>query len=677
MTAEKGDWRIAASVAGILIGIAMPAAWGSNSPESSDLFTLSLEQLTQVQVSSVSRHDQPLFDTAAAVFVVTRDDIRRSGATSVPEVLRMVPGLEVAQIDANKWAVSARGFNNRFADKMLVMIDNRSVYNQLYSGVFWDQTDVLLEDVERIEVVRGPGATLWGANAVNGVINIVTLKARDSHGAMVVADGGRMDQGVVAHFGGTWGSTADYRVYGKYLHRSPLLAQDGSSSEDAGAEGRAGVRLDWKASGKNLFSFQGELYSDPEQQRVDFDYASTAFSLNQVHGAGGFAAARWDRQRNGSSGTAFQAYYSEDRRMEIGQFVHLRSIDLDLQDHRSLGTRSDVVWGAGYRWTSDSTGGAQSMFLHPEHRTQLSSGFLQDQLTLVPQTLALTAGTKLLWNTYSHFEYQPSLRLLFRPTPTQSVWASISRAVRTPSDLDRDDRLEFSDGMVGKLPMEILITGNPRFGSEILRAWEAGYRRQMSKAFSLDLAGFANHYSSLQGTLLGAPTPVRKPTPEILVPCTYLNALSSDAQGTEAALTWTPSTELRVQGSYTWMQNRFDNHGNSAVVPLSGEDWTTPRNTFDVRSFWSPVPNWTLGAIVNGNSAINSSMGALVHNPSGYRIAGHTRLDLRAARRIGESGEFSVGGTNLLQHDHAEFISDYAMHSQIPRSAYVRLEWRR
>ncbi len=358
-------------------------------------------------------------------------------------------------------------------------------------------------------MVRGPGATLWGANAVNGVINIVTRAAAQSQGTELVAETGRVDQEGAARYGGHWGSSADYRIYTKYLHRSPLLAQDGSSSEDGGGSERAGARLDWKKSPLDLFTFQGDLYHDSEQQRVDFNYVSTAFSLNPVRAAGGFAEARWDRKRNPSSDMTVQAYYSEDRRSEVSNLVHMRSFDLDLQDHRPLAGRNDLVWGAGYRWTSDSTGGAQPMFLHPGHVVELYSAFLQNELTLIPGKLMLTAGTKLLWNTYSHFEFQPSARLLWNPSRGQSLWASVSRAVRTPSDLDRDNRLEFSDGVVNHLPAEILITGNPRFGSEILRAYEGGYRRQMGKTVSVNLAGFVNHYSSLGATLLSTPYLVR------------------------------------------------------------------------------------------------------------------------------------------------------------------------
>jgi iron complex outermembrane receptor protein len=317
------------------------------------------------------------------------------------------------------------------------------------------------------------------------------------------------------------------------------------------------------------------------------------------------------------------------------------------------------------------------MFLHPGHVGELYSAFLQDEMTLMPGKLVLTAGTKLLWNTYSHFEYQPSARLLWKAASTRTLWASISRAVRTPSDLDRDDRLQFSDGVVDKLPLEVLITGNPRFGSEILRAYEGGYRQRMGKTFSVDLAGFVNHYSSLGATLCSTPYFVKVPAPTIIQPCTYVNGVSSNAQGAEAAVTWTPVAAVQLQGSYTWMQNRFDNHGNSAELPLNNEDWTTPRNSFDVRGFWSPAPKWTLGAIVNGNSAAAAALGTAVANPSAYLIPGHTRLDLRLARKIGENTTLSAGGANLLQHDHMEFHSDYAVHSQIPRSAYIRLQWTR
>jgi len=675
MASSQRPWIFAAS-ATVLAAMAIPGAFAANDPAAQDLFAMSLEQLTKVQVSSVSRHDEPLLDTPAAVFVITRDDIRRSGATSIPEVLRMVPGVEVAQIDANKWAVSARGFNNRFANKMLVMIDNRTVYNQLYSGVFWDQTDVSLDDVERIEVVRGPGATLWGANAVNGVINIVTRPATQTQGTELVAEAGRIDQQTVARYGGRLGDSAAWRIYGKYLHRNPLVATDGSSVEDTADIERAGIRLDWSLPSRNAVTLQGDLYDNAEQQRVNFDYDSTASSLSAVHAAGGFASARWEHTRSASSSTVFQAYLRQDRRAEIGGFVHMRSFDLDLQDRRALGTRQNLVWGAGYRSTSDTTAAAHPLFQHRDHIVNLSSAFLQDEITVLPGRLVFTAGGKLLWNTYSHFEYQPSLRLLWKPTSTQALWASESRAVRTPSDLDRDDRLAFSAGLVQGLPLDILITGNPRFSSEILHASEAGYRRQFGKSLSLDLAGFINHYSSLGGTAIAAPQLTFAPALALLISSTYVNALSSDSQGGEASLLWNPVTSLRFEGSYAWMQNRFDNHGNPAIVPLNNQDWATPRNAFDLRGFWSPVPKWTVGAILNGNSSTSSSMGIAVNNPSAFLVPAYARLDLRLARTLGENLNLSAGATNLLDSHHPEFPSiDYAVASRIPRSAWVRLQW--
>jgi iron complex outermembrane receptor protein len=675
MTAHKDCWILAASAL-LLAGATAPSAIAAKKNGAQDLFSMSLEQLTSVQVSSVSRHDEPLFDTPAAVYVITRDDIRRSGATSIPEVLRMVPGVEVAQIDANKWAVSARGFNNRFANKMLVMIENRTVYNQLYSGVFWDQTDVLLEDVERIEVVRGPGATLWGANAVNGVINIVTRKAQDTQGALVVAEAGRIDQEGIARYGGHLGASADYRLYGKYLHRDALLAADGASAGDTANIERAGVRLDWSLPSQNSVTLQGDLYDNAEKQRENFDYAATTSTLAPIHAAGGFASVRWEHTRTASSSTVLQAYLRDDRRFEIEQSVHMHSFDLDLQDRHALGMRQNLVWGAGYRWTSDVAAAAEPMFQHPDHVIHLSSGFLQDEIALLPRRLTLTAGAKLLWNTYSHFEYQPGVRLRAKLSPAQTVWASVSRAVRTPSDIDRDDRLDFAGGVIQGLPVTIQISGNPRFSSEIVHAYEAGYRHQFGNSVSVDLAGFVNHYSSLGATAIGAAVLHFNPAPSIVLPCTYLNALSSDSQGAEASLLWNPDTTLHFQGSYTWMQNRFNDHGNPTDVPLNNQDWAAPRNAFDVRGFWSPAAQWSLGAILNGNSPIASSMGLALNNPSAFIVPAHTRLDLRLSRTLGEKLEISASATNLLQARHREFPSiDYVAASQIPRSAYVRLQW--
>lgn len=657
-------------IAAALLMFGWEQAAAGQSGSSPDLSSLSLEQLTHLEVSTVSRREQTLFATPAAVCVITREDILRSGATSIPDVLRMVPGVEVAQIDANTWAVSARGFNSRFANKMLIMIDNRSVYNPVFSGTLWDQNDLLLEDVERIEVVRGPGGTMWGANAVNGVINIVTMKAHDTPGGLVVGQTSRVDQGAGARWGSSWNGNTSYRVYTKYVHRSDLLAADGSSAQDGGSSERAGGRLDWKRPGNHLLSFEGDLFRNPEQQRINFGYSPTSFSLSPVYGAGGFLMGRWERG-SGSSDTALQAYYSDDRRYEIGMNLNMQIADLDFQHHLIAGARNDVVWGAGFRWTSDHTGGKQNYFAHADHVVNLYSTFVQDSLTLVPAALVLTAGTKVEWNTYTHFEVQPGMRLLWTPNSTQTVWTAVSRAVRTPADQDRDVDFLYPLGSAGGLPLEGLILGNPHLASEVLQAYEAGYRHRFGNQLSIDAAGFVNHYSDLEATSVGAPYLALAPSPNIVQPFQYVNGFSANTQGAESAVAWTPAQPLHFQASYAWMQARLLRHGNVAVEPSGGQDWSTPRNTLDARGFWSLAPNWNLSAVLDGNTTVPSSLPV----PAAV-IPGHTRVDLRLGRHLGEGAELSAGVTNLVHRSHAEFYpEDYTMNSFIPRSVYVGLRW--
>lgn len=642
----------------------------AQSTGNSDLSLLSLEQLTHLDVNTVSRREQKLFETPAAVYVITRDDILRSGATSIPEVLRMVPGLEVAQIDANTWAVSARGFNSRFANKMLIMIDNRSIYNPVYSGTLWDQNDLFLEDIERIEVVRGPGGTMWGANAVNGVINIVTMKARDTQGGLVVSEASRLDQGAGMRWGSSWNSDASYRAYAKYVHRNSLLAYDGSSARDGGSSERIGGRLDWKRPGNNLLSFQGALFRNPEQQRIDFGYSPTSFCLSPVYGAGGYLMGRWERGR-GSSDTAIQAYYSDDRRYEIGMNLDMQIADLDFQHHLLAGSRNDVVWGGGFRWTSDHTSGAHTYFAHADHVVNLSSTFIQDSLTLLPGTLVLTAGTKVQWNTYTHVEVQPGGRLLWTPSPAQTVWVAVSRAVRTPSDQDRDVDFLYPLGESGGLPLEGLILGNPRLASEVLLAYEGGYRHRFGNQLAIDAAGFANHYTDLEATSVGTPYLALAPSPNLVLPFLYVNGFSAYSQGGEGSLTWTPARALHFQASYAWMQARLLSHGKATVEPSGGQDWSTPRQTLDARGFWTLAPNWSLNAVIDGNTTVPS----LLPVPQAV-IPGHLRADLRLVRHLGEAAELSAGATNLLHAKHAEFYpEDYTLNSYIPRSVYVGLRW--
>ena len=611
-----------------------------------------------------------LFETPAAVYVVTHDEIARSGATSVPEVLRMVPGLEVAQIDANKWAVSARGFNSRFANKMLIMIDERSIYNPVYSGTLWDQNDLLLEDIDRIEIVRGPGATMWGANAVNGVINIVTKKPRDTEGALLSVHAGNVDDVAEARFGWSWKTSVKSRVSAKFVERRNLLTVDGASARDGGKGERIGGRLDWQRSNQDRFSFQGNLFRNPQQQRIDFGYDPSAFEYNKVYGAGGYAMGRWERKL-GTSDLALQSYYNEEHRTEIGMKLDMKTADLDFQHHFNGGLKNDIVWGSGFRWTSDHISGGQAYFAHPDHIVNLFSAFLQDSFAIIPAKLTLTAGSKLQWNTYTKFEVQPRTSLIWTPNTTQALWGAVSRAVRTPSDQDHDVHLLFPLGAINEIPLDGLISGNPDLKSEEVIAYECGYRRRIGNRLSADVAGFSNHYTDLQATNTGEPYLMTGPTTYFVQPFKYVNGFSANAQGLETSIEWTPVRVVRMLGSYTWIQARLKSYGEATVQPAGGQDWSTPRNTFDVRGHWNVSPTWGLTGIVNGNSTVPSSLGIPV-----TVVPGHTRVDIRMTRKLGETAEFAVGATNLFRARHEEFYpEDYTLNSYIPRGIYFALNW--
>lgn len=637
-----------------------------------DLSSLNLEQLTGIEVNTALRRDQTLFETPAAVYVITHEELMRSGATSIPEALRMVPGIEVAQIDANKWAVSARGFNSRFANKMLIMIDGRSIYNPVYSGTLWDQNDLLLEDIDRIEIVRGPGATMWGANAVNGVINIETSRPRDTGGLLLAAEGGNIDEMYSARLGFARSTAFRSRVFAKYVRRRNLLTIDNASARDGGTSARIGARADWQPSRRDQLTFQGNLFRNPQQQRIDFGYNPADFTYSKVNGAGGFAVGKWERKL-GNSDLALQSYYSDEHRNEIGMRLDMRIADIDFQHHINTGSGNDIVWGAGFRRTSDKISGTQTYFSHSDHLVSLFSAFLQDSFAILPARLTLTAGSKIQWNSYTKFEWQPRGSLIWTPDSTQAVWAAFSRAVRTPSDQDRDVHFLYPLSEIEGVPLFGLISGNPALRSETVFAQEMGYRRRIAKWFSADVAGFLNHYADLQATQVGQPYLITVPGPAFVQPFNYVNGFSAHTQGIEASLGWTPARAVRVLGSYAWMQARMRSHGDVTVQPSGGQDWSTPRNTFDLRAHWNVTRTLGVNAIINGNSTVPSSLRMPV-----AVVPGHTRVDLRFTRSIGEGVEFAAGGTNLLRARHQEFYpEDYTLNSYIPRGFYLALNWNR
>ena len=421
-----------------LLATATDQTLGQERRDPPALNELSLEDLLNIEVTSVARRVQPQFEAATAIYVITAEDIRRSGFTNVPEALRLVPGISVAQVNGNQWAISARGFGYRFSNKLLVMIDGRTVYTPHFGGVYWEVQDVLLEDLDRIEVIRGPGATLWGSNAVNGVINLVTKSSNQTQGGMLSVGGGSEERGFGgARFGGRIGETFYYRVYGKYFNRDEQISVSGRRAADGWDVSRGGFRVDWDLSGSDQLVLLGDLYTGSlgrtvRQASLLPPFASTIDDLADVSGAS--ALAHWKHGFSETSSARVQLYFDRVLRNDVTVRDKLSTVDLDLQHSFAMGTRQSVVWGAGYRYDSDDINGgfAYSVTPRSETRPRLSA-FIQDEIEVVPQRLRITLGSKVERAHRGRPEYQPSIKLYWAPRPDHALWAAVSRAVRIPT----------------------------------------------------------------------------------------------------------------------------------------------------------------------------------------------------------------------------------------------------
>ncbi|HET7623780.1 MAG TPA: TonB-dependent receptor, partial [Verrucomicrobiae bacterium] len=523
-----------------------------------DLTGLSIEQLMNIKVSILGP-SETVSQTPAAVSVVTHEQIKRSGALSFPEALRLVPGMDVAQVDSSQWAVSARGFNDVFANKLLVLQDGRSIYTPLFSGVFWDVQGTMMEDVDHIEVVRGPGATLWGANAVNGVINILTKSAEDTQGALFSGGGGLQDRGFAnARYGGKIGDNAYYRVYGTYLNRDDTLLPDGSSGHNDWQAVRGGFRTDWNVTDDNLVTFQGDAYAGWVNQVFGiFDPANPPTFNRSVRDQddirGGNVLGRWTHTISDTANFKVQAYYDRTDQKAVILDEKRNTFDLNFQHEFSLGERNHFVWGLGYRVTSDTEQNNANITFSPENQTlNLFSAFAQDEIRLVKDKLSLTLGSKFEHNDYTGVEWQPGARLLWTPEKHQTFWASISRAVRTPSRADESITLTQSRAVAPGFYVPVTVYGDNHFDSENVIAYEIGYRAQPFDNFSLDLAAFYNDYDNLRSQDQKSPL---NPTVFVLG-----NNLSAKTYGVEATTTWRVTHNWQLQPTYTFLQMDVDSH---------------------------------------------------------------------------------------------------------------------
>lgn len=615
-----------------------------------DVTRLSLEQLMEIEVTSPAKKPQPLTGIAAAITVISRDDIHRSGASNIPELLRQVPGVQVARIDASRYSVSIRGFSHRFASKLLVLLDGRTLYTPLFAGVYWEAQDVLLEEVERIEIIRGPGGTVWGANAVNGVINIITRDSSKSAGSYVEAGLGNLQRGLAARYGSRLGEGGHFRVYGSYDAHVALQASEGDQEHDAWYQGRAGFRSDHALGGSDYLTIQGDVYDMRAEQIVGVSsppVGFTAFVPDRARLQGSNLSLRWQHQLSPGQEWQLLTYFDRSRVDDAILDQQIDIFDMDFQYHGRFAGVHGLGAGLGYRYVTDRIDGSYTLSYASDRRdSDLYSLFVQDEIAM-GEDVSLTLGSKFEWNDYSGYEYQPGVRLLWQVLPSHSVWTALTRAVQTPSRTTRDARLNYL--VVGADVYS--FQGNADFRSEELLAWELGYRGSPGRGLTLDLSGFYNQYKRL--------LTLRQDTAFV---STYDNLMQGHTYGMELTVNWNPLEDWRLRGSYSYLQ--IDLHTRSGADPVTGEriEERSPEHMLCLQ------PQYEL----NRNTHIDASV-YYASELKALDIDASTRIDIGISWRPDANREFTLFAYNLLDNRHVEFRSQDIVSSEIPRSIYARI----
>ena len=672
-----------------LLGWSMPGmAEKNDSGESDDLMDLSLVELMGLEVTTFSRQAQLLSDTPAAMFVITQEDIRRSGARTIPDLLRMVPGMEVAQADSSTWAVTARGSNGVFANKLLVLQDGRSLYSPLYSGVYWDTNDTDLNSIERIEVIRGPGATMWGSNAVNGVVNIITKNAEDTQGGQLDAVAGTVRRAGTLRYGGTVGD-ASVRAFGKYFKRDGFTdSSSGGDSPDDWDILRGGARVDWSYADDSKLTFSGEVYEGKIGETLTTPtitppYSSFTEKDRDVSGAFGLLA--WDRQISSTSELKLQTYYDHTEINDVAPQETRDTFDIDLQNFFTAGARNSIVWGVGFRTSKDKTEGDFTISLDPASRTQrIYSAFFQDQISLIENRLSLIVGTKVEKNNFSddNLEWEPNVRLSWNVTESHLLWSSVARAVRIPSRVEQNGIIHgdvvppnVDPPNPYPLPLVATILGNPELETEDVTAYELGYRGQLSDSVETDVSLFYNQYENLRALTLIPPgvceesgTPISFIPPNcpftdtyVSLPIVMTNGDDQDTYGAEFNIGWHASETLFFQAAYTYLH--VDDDGLDAIASAGADN---PENQFSARSLW------------NVTAAINIDLWLrYVSELESQGVPSYVTLDAKLSWMPMDSLELSLVGRNLLEEDHLEFIEEFGASTptEIPREVYLQLNW--
>lgn len=631
----------------VITGMAFPKkviAQDADTVSTTDLKRLSIEELMNIQVTSVSRKPEKLADVASAIQILTRQDIQRSTATNLPEALRLLPNLQVTQLNSHHWNIGSRGFNSAFSNKLLVMIDGRAVYSPLFAGVFWDAQSVLLEDIERIEVISGPGGTLWGANAVNGVINIITRNAKDTPGLFLsAATGTRLKEQLEARFGGRIGSKFSYRVYGQYVNRDPSLLSNGQINIDPWSMVQGGFKINGQPSAADALSLQGNFYSGYEHHQP---------KLVTIDGQN--VMGKWKHTFSPKTDMSLQTYFDRTWRLDAPTTIssQLRTFDVDVQLHSVLGIRHDVLWGAGYRLMLDESWNATPLFgLVPKDRNmRLFNGFVQDEISILPERLKLTLGTKLQHTVFTGFELLPSARMAYIG-PRQTVWAAVSRALRSPSRIDVDYALP----TYPVPPTSLSVAGGPNFVSEKVMAYELGYRVQPASNLSLSLAAFYNQYDDLYSV---------EALPGTL---TYqiTNGAEGNGHGVELSGTYQPFHAWQLRGGYTYFKKDLKNSPGNVNPPSLLQDLG-----IDARN------QYVLQSMLDLPLAIKFDLsyryiGKLPPTGAIPAIKAYHYVDTRVSWQFKKQVELALSGQNLLKSRHIEYGDKW-----IQRNLYAKLIWR-
>ncbi len=654
----------------------LPAGFAAAEDFSGDSTELmDLEDLVFMEVTSVSKKAQRLTESAAAIYVVTQEDIRRTGVTSIAEALRMVPGLQVARITASSYAITSRGMNGLYANKLLVLMDGRSVYTPSFGGVFWDIQDTVLEDVDRIEVIRGPGATLWGANAVNGVINIITKQARDTQGGLLVAGGGSLDRAFTTlRYGGAGemgGGAMHYRVYGKASRHAPMEQVDGSDAYDESTAGRIGFRMDWDASDRDVVTFQGDAYVGDYGLTFEglpaLDQPTTTW--NSEWDAKGFnLIGRWTRNFTDTSYLTLQSYYDKNDRDSVATGVKRDTFDIELQHGFKWSVGNDLTWGVGYRFTTDEMHNTVTYRFDPEERSvNFYNVFAQNETRLFDEDLRLTLGAKLEYNDFVGGGVEPSARALYMIDQRQSLWGAVSGALQMGSRME-DVRLTQMQ-LAGPPQINAEVVGNHDLDSQELVAFELGYRVMPVDSVSLDITAFHHEYDkvvSIEAGLVSGPVlypDAVNPTAMIFqVP--LATQMEGWTRGVELAAQWQVLQQWRLAGAYSYIEVEMD--PESTTGPLADDE-----------NEKAPSHQWNLRSLVDLPSGFQwDTTLYYVGEVETYDISSYYRLDMRLGWKPIPNLDLSLVGQNLLQDQHQEWGTDYGfVNTYVPRSAYAKVTW--